>query len=246
MILYDTLPPVLPEFETPTPAPAPESAQVLETTPKPRFEPPDLVPGSQTEHASAVDDLKSKQSGHRLWGKIARLADATRERLNKLLHDGLGYREVIAELGDDGAHLTESDLSRWRNQGGHDLWLQKEQWLARMQASFDAAKELAGDSNAQYIYEASLHLAATQMYNSLIGCDPQDLPDLVKKDPDKYFKVLQAIPRFAQQALNYQKFREDCARAKNEVSRLRDPHRELTDAERNAILDKLDRILGFK
>ena len=236
MEAYDILPPILPEFENPTSDPAPEP------TPAPRFE---LLPTPpEPQRIAGADELTEKK--RRLANKIARLPADTRERLNQLLHDGLCYADVIAQLGEAGAHLNKIDLSRWMNEGGYDLWLEKEEWLARMETSFAAAKEMAKDDDAQYIYEASLHLAATQMFNSLMGCDPEDLPNLVKKDPDKYFKVLQAIPRFAQMALNFQKFREECAQAKSELAQLRDPHRQLTDSERNAILDKLDRILGFK
>lgn len=236
-LIYDTLPPVLPEFETP----------VAELPPSvPRFEmPPDLAP-SEPAPLTPLDPIEALDKKRRLTNKIARLPAQTHEKLNQLLHDGLSYADVIAQLGEAGAHLNKVDLSRWMNEGGHDLWLEKEEWLARMETSFAAAKEMAKDEDSKYIYEASLHLAATQMFNSLIGCDQEDLPNLVKKDPDKYFKVLQAIPRFAQMALNFQKFREECAQAKTELAHLRDPHRELTDSERNAILDKLDRILGFK
>jgi hypothetical protein len=236
-LIYDTLPPVLPEFDSP-------AAEI--PPPAPRFEiPPDLAPAGPAPLAP-FDPIEARDKKRRLANKIARLPADTRERLNQLLHDGLSYADVIAQLGEAGAHLNKIDLSRWMNEGGHDLWLEKEEWLARMETSFAAAKEMAKHEDAQYIYEASLHLAATQMFNSLIGCDPEDLPSLVKKDPDKYFKVLQAIPRFAQMALNFQKFREECAQAKSELAQLRDPNRELTDSERNAILDKLDRILGFK
>src|SRR3954453_16602391 len=104
---YDILPPFVPEFETPTPDPAP---------PEPRFEFPPTAPLPEAKPHAPGDTADPKEKKRRLANKIARLPADTRERLNRFLHDGLSYTDVIAELGEAGAHLNKIDLSRWVNE----------------------------------------------------------------------------------------------------------------------------------
>jgi hypothetical protein len=131
-------------------------------------------------------------------------------------------------------------------EGHHGKWRREKAWLDRTQATFEAAREICKDNTGMSIHEANLHLAATEMFDCMNGENSGSLAQLMKEKPEHFIRIVQAIPRYAQQALNYQKFREACAQAQTEVQRLRDPKRELSDAERTAILDKLDRLLGFK
>jgi transaldolase len=137
------------------------------------------------------------------------------------------------------------DLSRWMH-SGHKLWIQRQLWLHHVSSSFDAAKDIVNNSKAASIHEANLHLAATQMHDAIIGCDLITLPKAVKEDTEKLFRVLHAIPQYAHQALNFQKYKEACAQARAELQKLRDPNRTLTDEERRAIVDKVDEVLGLK
>jgi len=181
----------------------------------------------------------------RSTSKISQLPAAVRERLNQLLHDGLPYLQVIEQLGQDGTGLNQMDISRWLH-SGHNLWVQQQTWLGHVSNSFEAARNMVRDNKAATIHEANLHLAATQMHNAMLGCDLATLPQAVKDDPEKLFKVLHAIPVYAHQALNFQKYSEACAQARAEIQKLRDPNRTLTDEERRIIVNKVDEILGLK
>jgi len=177
--------------------------------------------------------------------KIAKLPKATREQLNQLLADGFSYREVTEKLGEEAKHLNEMDLSRWMH-AGHQVWLKHQSWLDHVTSSFEKAKDLVSEGKAFSIHEANLHIAATTMNETMLGCDLTALPDLLKEKPENLFPLLAAIPRFAHQALNFQKHREACANARAELQKLRDPNRILSDDERRAIVDKVDEILGLK
>ena len=66
-------------------------------------------------------------------GKVARLPEATRERINVMLDDGVRYRDIIKALAQPGAPalpypISEMNLSNWRR-GGHQEWLRRQQQL---------------------------------------------------------------------------------------------------------------------
>jgi hypothetical protein len=66
-------------------------------------------------------------------GKIARLPEAIRERVNTMLNDGVRYRDIINALGQPGASplpypISEMNLSNWRK-GGHQEWLRRQEQL---------------------------------------------------------------------------------------------------------------------
>jgi len=187
----------------------------------------------------------SEQETRRSRSKISRLPSEVRERINQLLYEGLTYARVLEELGDAGKNLIEMDLSRWMH-GPHNEWLERRDWLDHIETSYDAAKDIVKNNKAASIHEANLHLVATQMCRSMLGCDPARLPELVKEDPNKFLNVIQAIPRYAHQALNFQKYKDACTQARAELQKLRDPKQELSDEDRRAIVDHVDKILGLK
>ena len=184
-------------------------------------------------------------SGRRPCNKIARLPKAIRDQLNFLLADGLPYEIVIEQLGEPGKALTKMDISRWMH-SGHPKWVKQQAWLDHVESTFEVAKDMVAENKAISIHEANLHIAATAMNESMLGCDLTELPGLLKEKPENVFSILAAIPRYAHQALNFHKYREACANARIELQKLKDPARTLSDAERQAILDKVDEILGLK
>ena len=196
-------------------------------------------------NSALPDSPDSTPSDRRSRSKIARLPKSTRERLNQLLADGLSYPDVLQMMGDETKHVTEMDLSRWMH-SGHKLWLKQQAWLDHVTLTFDVAKEMVSENKAFSIHEANLHIAATTLSETMLGTDLTTLPTLLQENPKHFFDILRAVPRFAQQALSFQKYREACAAARAELQKLRDPGRDLTDDERRAIVDKVDEILGLK
>ena len=124
----------------------------------------------------------SEQEARRSRSKISHLPSEVRDRIDELLFEGLTYARILEELGESGKSLNEMDLSRWMH-GAHNLWLERRVWLDHMETSYDAAKDIVSSNKAASIHEANLHLVATQMCRSMLGCDPARLPELVKEDP---------------------------------------------------------------
>src|SRR3954471_23230752 len=142
-------------------------------------------PALPADTAETQDPTKTPRSR----SKIAKLPRVTREQLNELLADGFSYREVIEKLGEECKHLTEMDLSRWFH-AGHRVWLKHQTWLEHVTDSFENAKNLVDDGKAFSIHEANLHIAATTINETIIGCDMAALPNLLKQKPESHYSLL--------------------------------------------------------
>jgi hypothetical protein len=164
-----------------------------------------------------------------------------REKLNLLLDEGITYAEVITRLGPEGEHLTEVDISRWYRSGFQD-WIKNQLWLEQTRSRLDMAIAVIAQNDGSNVHLANLHIAATQLIQDLIARGET----LLEEHPDQYVNIINSIARLSREALGFQKYREACALARTELAKLKDPNRDLSQEETLAIVDKLDRILGFK
>ncbi len=65
-------------------------------------------------------------------GKVARLPEATRHQINRMIEDGLTYRAIIERLRQPGAAplpypISEMNLSNWRK-SGYAEWQEEQFW----------------------------------------------------------------------------------------------------------------------
>jgi hypothetical protein len=164
-----------------------------------------------------------------------------REKLNLLIDEGVIYAEIIIRLGPDGEHLTEMDLSRWYRSGFQD-WIKNQLWLEQTRSRLDLAIDVIAEHDGPNVHLANLHVAATQLIHDLMNRGEA----LLEHHPDQYINLVNSIARLSREALGYQKYREACALARAELAKLKDPDRNLSEKETLAIVDRLDRILGFK
>ena len=174
-------------------------------------------------------------------GKIRRLPPPVRQKLNELLDEGLSYKDVIAALGSDGAHLTEDDVSRWYTTG-HQEWLKNQAWLESTVARLDMAVETVADHKRASIHLAALHVASTHLFESLL----REGKRLLEENPEAYLALANALTRLSRELVNTLKYFDTVAEAHSEVKKLLDPNRRFTQEETMAVVDRLDRILGFK
>ena len=80
-----------------------------------------------------MTDLLTARHQRRRNGKIARLPETTRERINVMIEDGVRYRDIIKALAQPGGPelpypISEMNLSNWRK-GGHQEWRRRQQQL---------------------------------------------------------------------------------------------------------------------
>src|SRR5690349_18151334 len=97
--VYDTLPPVLPEFDTPPPTPeaappATESEPAQADTPQDSQSDPPINPEASGQ-ADALPSYKRRRTG-----AVACLAKVHRDKINQCLDDGFTFNQVIEAVGD--------------------------------------------------------------------------------------------------------------------------------------------------
>ena len=64
-------------------------------------------------------------------------------------------------------------------------------------------------------------------------------------DSSAFVRLLNALARASREAMLVQKYREACVQARGLLSGLKDPDRKLTERETQAIVRKVDEVLGF-
>jgi len=124
----------------------------------------------------------------------------------------------------------------------HQDWLKNQAWLDETRSRLDLAIDVIAENDGANVHLANLHVAATQLIQNLIRSGER----LLAEHPEQYVSLINSISRLGHEALNYQKYREACARARAELDKLKDTTRKLSEAETLAIVDRLDHILGFK
>jgi hypothetical protein len=92
-------------------------------------------------------------------GKIARLPDALRLRVNQMLQDGLAYGDIIRRLHREGCNslpypVSEMNLSNWFHGGFHD-W-QRQQLAPEVPPSLAVAASFSHPSPSSFV-AGSLH-----------------------------------------------------------------------------------------
>jgi hypothetical protein len=181
------------------------------------------------------------QIKHRPRGKIARLPQLVREKLNLLLDDGNTYPEAIARLGEDGQNLSVVDICRWYQSGFQD-WVKNQLWLEQTRSRLDLATDVIAEHTGANVHQANLHIAATQLIHDLIDRGQ----NLLEERPEQYVDLVNSIARLSREALNFQKYREACALARAEIAKLKNLDHPPTQEETLAVVNHLDQILGFK
>ena len=208
--------------------------------PQPEPAPPTVPVPTSAEPVPATPEVPSRRKG-----KIAQLPKAVRDRLNRMLRDGLTYRKIIQELGDEAKDLNEPNLTTWF-QGGYQDWLKRQEELEAERANWEFAADLVSGEETRNITHATVQLAAKQIYQTLNDMKPASLESILVENPGEYVRLVNAISRLSRDNLSFEKYRDACSQARAEVAKLRDPRREFTEAETLAVVDKVDQILGFK
>jgi hypothetical protein len=192
MEAYDILPPILPEFETSTPAPdaVPTPAPATLVAAPPAM-PPTLPPPEATQ------DTDDPSFNHRRTGFVARLPKDAREKVNRLIDDGVPYAKIIEELGDLGKALNENHLTSWRK-GGYLDWVDHQARLAALGATRDAALALVETKSGATVQDAGRSIASAQLYELLLSFNGERLVKMFEQKPELYFRVLTALARLSE------------------------------------------------
>jgi hypothetical protein len=120
---------------------------------------------------------------NRRTGKIASLPFELRTKVNVMLRDGAKYSAIMKFLeSQDVFGLNEQNVTNW-HQGGYQDWLKEQERLADMAAKREFALQIVRENEGSKLHEATLHLAASQLYEALTDFDLGHLKDLLKEKP---------------------------------------------------------------
>ena len=156
-------------------------------------------------------------------GKIARLPEHLREKINLMLLDGLTYEAIIANLGDDGKHLNYHNLKRWR-QGGYQDWLLARQAGDRSQIRHEFVQRILNQTDPKDIPSKVVSAVALQYLDNLLNLDTVALDENLQGVPGSFISLLNTLARNAEQGLNL-------SIAKDQISQTRPPSTIRTKSE---------------
>jgi hypothetical protein len=180
-------------------------------------------------------------SGHARTGKIARLPKATRDRLNQMLLDGFTCEQIKEALGDEAKDLNANNFYEWRK-GGHVDWRTDEFWRNEMRLRQETFTDLLAGPDPIKLPEAGLQVIATSICELLRDICDSDSDDQ-KTRVEKHVRIANALSRITRAVLLIQQFRD--AHPDLSQSKRLDSDRTLTDRETQAIVRKVDQVLGF-
>ena len=158
-------------------------------------------------------------------GKIARLPMALRQKVNLMLQDNVPGTKIAAWLSREHAaelkaagieEITCLNISWWRRKG-HQKWVQQQQRLEDMRARQEFAMELArrGDNSLQ---EATLVMAASQIYEAVEDFDVQILKTKLKEKPELYGLLIEAISKIGRAGLGERKLQLELTKYQDRVA----------------------------
>ena len=155
---------------------------------------------------------------HRRKGKIARLPKIVRDSLNQMILDGLAYRKIIQQLGAHGKGLNEQNLTNWKK-GGHHDWLDQQARLEDMRAKREFALDIVRENAGGQVQEASIQIAASQIYQILMDYDVRALKKRLKSDPENYARVINALSKLTEGGLKFDRYRAEVALRKANIEK---------------------------
>lgn len=150
-------------------------------------------------------------------GKVAQLPFEIRSQVNEWIRDGVTYAEICQRLAAAGhPDMNEMNISNWKD-GGHQDWLKEQERLADMQAKREFALAIVKANEGSTIHEASLQVAASQIYEVLTDFDIATLKPALAGDPENYSRLVNALSKLSEGGLKYERYRQEVADRKAKI-----------------------------
>ena len=152
----------------------------------------------------------------RLWGKIARLPQELRDGVNEMLRDGTTAQQISEWLTGLGHDVNRDCVQNWRRTG-HKTWLLELKRLEEMDVRRECVLKIAEDNSKESIHEASMRVAASQLYDVFSHFDIKSLKRMLKRKPEHYASLLAALMRLSKGCLDIEKFKANVAEQKRKI-----------------------------
>jgi hypothetical protein len=129
-------------------------------------------------------------------GKIGRLPNDIREKINEMLLDGVEYETIIERLGRYGDDLNKMNVSNWAN-GGYQDFLKKEAMKEAQIARHQFTLEILSQDDSIDTFYAAEKIAASTIAEALGQIGTEGLKAACKANPLNLLRMINALPRLA-------------------------------------------------
>ena len=204
--------------------------------------------------APSVSDLESDNGpARRLTGKVAKLPREIQRIVNEMLDDAETYKTIVARLNELGyPGFFEQNIQRWKDHG-YQRWLQFQEKLEMAKQEAEEAEELAKDpkniANLVQSNQMKQAMDTSRLWDAVSQWDTET----TIKNRTFYFQLHRSTTQQAAEQTRRERFNleAELKRRQQEISeegkqKIRDLTNPLTQAERKAILDAIDDILGIR
>ena len=158
-----------------------------------------------------------------------------------MIEDGVTYRKIRDNLGEEGKDLTHQNISEYKR-GGHQDWLREQAWLREMRRQQETALELLRNHDEAKLHQVVLQIALTQAFQNLRSLIPDNLNGKFDTDPIHYTRFLNAVCRLSREALVFRKYDDICARTVAEELEKLDINRDISDNEYELLGNRMDHV----
>ena len=111
-----------------------------------------------------------------------------------MLLDGIPQVEILRRLGDAGKHITEVNLTNWK-QAGFKKWHLEFERRAALKESRENAIAILNTQPGDELYRAGTKIASAQLNELIQKFDPTNLHASLYEKPELYFRLIDAICR---------------------------------------------------
>ena len=140
---------------------------------------------------------KAKKQERRGNGRIARLPNDLRDRLNQMLLNGVPYKGIIAALNLAPLGINKDSLSNWKK-GKHKLWLLQLERRHDLATTREDALGLLKIKAGTPVQDASRTIAANQLYELLLSFEPSGFAAALVEKPELYVRLVNAVARLCE------------------------------------------------
>jgi hypothetical protein len=151
-------------------------------------------------------------------GKIARLPNELRDRINTMIRDCVPYKTIIETLGKPVRHISERNFTNWKNHG-YKMWLEQQEEIDRMHKASNLALAAATSNKTMVVHQATIHLVATQLQEALARLNTKSIRESLEDDPENFAKLVNAIARLSEGGLRFERYHAELAEKKAELAK---------------------------
>jgi len=142
-------------------------------------------------------------------GRVASLPKIQRDMVNRMLWNGLSYKNIVAALHESGFQLIERNISNWAT-GGYLEWRLEQEAVLENRLNQDHLLDFLRRDDAPELPEVGLQAAATRLSQVLL----QKLAHAENPEAnlDSYTKIIDLLCRLNREISVTQKNRDDSRR----------------------------------